>query len=315
MSISVSSKLWVEKYRPKTIEDVQSQDEIIKTLSQNININNLPHLLFYGNPGTGKTSTILALARDMFGDTFSERVLELNASDERGIDVIRDKVKNFASRSINKEKAQFKLIILDEADSMTNDAQSALRRIIEKYTNVTRFCLICNYVSRIIEPLASRCIKYRFTPLPAEGVLSRLQEISDNEVVDVSDDSLSLIIEISRGDLRRAITLLQTASSFNDGEVTSDIILDISGSIDQKIIDDIWDRLYFSQKSNLINKIMTNKVYLIDCVDEIIDQGFSVSVFLSNLYKKVVTDPDMSDFKKAYLIKFLNLFYKMVDIN
>lgn len=317
--INLGKQPWVEKYRPKTIAEVQSQDEIISTLSKNINVNNLPHLLFYGNPGTGKTSTILALARDIFGSSMSERVLELNASDERGIDIIRDKVKNFASRSINTEKAPFKLIILDEADSMTNDAQSALRRIIEKYTHVTRFCLICNYVSRIIEPLASRCVKYRFTPLPEIGVLNRLQLIAEKEDVDVSDDVLNTIIEISKGDLRRAITLLQTASSFNDQHVNSEIILDISGSINQSFIDKIW------------LKLKNNSENFKECSREIINEGFSVSLVLDSLYKKILTDTDLNDLQKSQMIillgiadknlknssdeelQLMNLFYQMTN--
>jgi replication factor C subunit 2/4 len=334
-----SQKPWVEKYRPKTIDEVQSQDEIIKTLSENINVNNLPHLLFYGNPGTGKTSTILALARDLFGSTISERVLELNASDERGIDVIRDKVKNFASRSINTEKAPFKLIILDEADSMTNDAQSALRRIIEKYTNVTRFCLICNYVSRIIEPLASRCVKYRFTPLPPEGILKKLQEISEKENVDVSDSTLNHIIELSKGDLRRAITMLQTASSFNDQHVTTEIILDISGSIDKEFIEKIWYQIVnnssnYSDSSNHGNNSSNYRNTPLDSTREIIDYGYSVSMFLENLHQIVLNhnSDELSDYQKASLIilistcddnlkssadehlQLLNLFYQITQI-
>ena len=258
-----------------------------------------------------------------------ERVLELNASDERGIDVIRDKVKNFASRSINTDKAPFKLIILDEADSMTNDAQSALRRIIENYTHVTRFCLICNYVSRIIEPLASRCVKYRFTPLPPEGILEKLQEISEKEDVEVSDSTLNLIIKLSKGDLRRAITMLQTSSSFNDRYVTSEIILDISGSIEQEFMNKIWSQI--SKGNNELQK----------STKEIIDHGYSVSMFLENLHEMVLNNQigyhksdnlnnqGLSDYQKASLViliskcddnlkssadehlQLLNLFYQI----
>lgn len=181
---------WVEKYRPGNIGEVVYQEEVVLTLKKAISTSTLPHLLFYGTPGTGKTSTILAIARQFYRTPklFKERVLELNASDERGIDVIRHKVKEFGMISTGSGSGggsdappPFKIIILDEADSMTQDAQNALRRTMEVYSSNTRFCLICNFISRIIEPLASRCAKFRFKPIPNNVVVSRLKEISDKE--------------------------------------------------------------------------------------------------------------------------------------
>ena len=164
---------WVEKYRPRTLEDVKSQDHVVDVLRRMLNSASLPHLLMYGPPGTGKTSTILALSRELFGpELFSSRVLELNASDERGITVVRERIKTFAQQALmhaptSKEYREkypcppFKIIILDEADSLTQDSQSALRRVMENYAAVTRICFCCNYVTRIIDPIASRCSKFR----------------------------------------------------------------------------------------------------------------------------------------------------------
>lgn len=176
---------WVEKYRPSCVDEVAHQDEVVRTLKMCIEQGNLPHLLFHGPPGTGKTTTILALARALYGPTlYRTRILELNASDDRGISVVREKIKTFAQGQVGSQKAagypcpRFKLIILDEADTMTPEAQSALRRIMEAYSKVTRFCLICNYVTRVIEPLASRCAKFRFKPLPTSSMIDRMNHIA-----------------------------------------------------------------------------------------------------------------------------------------
>lgn len=179
-------------------------------------------MLFYGPPGTGKTSTILALAKELFGpEMFRTRVLELNASDERGISIVREKVKDFARMQLSnpplnyKERypcPPYKIIILDEADSMTQDAQSALRRTMETYSKITRFCLICNYVTRIIDPLASRCSKFRFKTLDQGNALKRLEEIATDENVNLEAGAVDTLIKCSEGDLRKAITFLQSAT-------------------------------------------------------------------------------------------------------
>jgi replication factor C subunit 2/4 len=182
----------------------------------------LPHMLFYGPPGTGKTSTVLALAKELYGpELVKTRVLELNASDERGISIVREKVKDFArmqlSNPLPSYRAQYpcppyKIIILDEADSMTQDAQSALRRTMETYSKITRFCLICNYVTRIIDPLASRCSKFRFKSLDQGNARRRVEEIAEWEGVKLEEGAADTLIKCSEGDLRKAITFLQSAA-------------------------------------------------------------------------------------------------------
>lgn len=224
-------------------------------------------MLFYGPPGTGKTSTVLALARELYGpDMIKSRVLELNASDERGISIVREKVKNFARMQLTnpapgyKEKypcPPFKIIILDEADSMTQDAQSALRRTMETYSKITRFCLICNYVTRIIDPLASRCSKFRFKSLDQSNAKKRLEEIAAKEGVPLEDGAIDALIKCSEGDLRKAITFLQSAARLvganapekeAEGDdsmevdkkpVTVKIIEDIAGVIPNNTIEDL----------------------------------------------------------------------------
>jgi replication factor C subunit 2/4 len=221
----MDSMMWVEKYRPRSVGDVSHQEEVVATLQKAVANGaahgDMPHLLLYGPPGTGKTSTALAMCRDMYGrgDQYRARVLELNASDERGIKVVRDKIKTFAQRTVSAHRPEegcrapppFKVIVLDEADAITADAQTALRRTMEAHSRTTRFILICNYVSRIIAPLASRCAKFRFKPLPGDAMLARLRLVADAEKVNISDATLHDLIESAGGDLRKAITTLQSA--------------------------------------------------------------------------------------------------------
>lgn len=201
---------WVEKYRPKSLEDLISHKDIVNTIQRFIKEDKLPHLLFYGPPGTGKTSTILAVARQLYSpNEFNSMVLELNASDDRGIGVVRNQILGFSStRTIFKSK--FKLVILDEADAMTNDAQNALRRIMEKYTENTRFCLICNYLTGIIPAIQSRCTRFRFGPLEMEQMASRLKHVIHEEGVNITDDGMKAIVRLGKGDMRRSINVLQS---------------------------------------------------------------------------------------------------------
>ncbi|XP_068960884.1 replication factor C subunit 4 isoform X2 [Petaurus breviceps papuanus] len=266
---------WVEKYRPRCVDEVAFQEEVVAVLKTSLEGADLPNLLFYGPPGTGKTSTILAAARELYGpELFRQRVLELNASDERGIQVIREKVKTFAqltvsgSRSDGKPCPPFKIVILDEADSMTSAAQAALRRTMEKESKTTRFCLICNYVSRIIEPLTSRCSKFRFKPLSDKIQHQRLLDISEKENVKISNEGISYLVKVSEGDLRKAITFLQSATRLTGGqEVTEKVITEIAGNL--------------------------------------IDEGYAATQLINQLHDVVVEKDDLTDKQKSIITEKL----------
>ncbi len=242
--MSLEHLLWVEKYRPRRIDDIIDQEEVKKRIKEFLRAGNLPHLLFYGPPGVGKTTMALAIAYELYGDSWRENVLELNASDERGISVIRERVKEFA-RTAPMGKAPFKLVILDEADNMTSDAQQALRRLMEMYASNTRFILIANYVSRIIDPIQSRCAMFRFSPLPKDVALSRLREIAKIEGVEISDDGLEAIWDISQGDMRKAINTLQAAAAISK-KITAEIVYKTVGYIEPREVLELVETLLHS---------------------------------------------------------------------
>lgn len=291
-----TSQQWVEKYRPRQVKDVVHQEEVVLTLINTLETGNLPHLLFYGPPGTGKTSTALAISHQLFGpELYKSRVLELNASDDRGINVVRTKIKDFAAVAVGSGVSgypcpPFKIIILDEADSMTEDAQNALRRTMETYSKVTRFCFICNYVSRIIEPLASRCAKFRFKPLLDEVLSSRIEHICQEEGLLLDSEALATLNRVSEGDMRRAITYLQSAARLYGSSISSDNIISISGVVSNIVVQSLLQAC----RTGLFDQ--AQKVVI-----DIIDEGYPVSQILSQLYDLIVPDEQLSDSQKALI--------------
>jgi len=226
----MSSDMWAEKYRPKYLDDLTNQKEIILRLKSFAAEKNLPHLLFVGPAGVGKTTSILALSRDLYGPGYRNFILELNASDERGIDVIREKVKNFARTAAIASPVSFKILIMDEADSLTTAAQHALRRTMEIYTRTCRFCLIGNYSENIIDPIQSRCSIFRFGPLDESDMKSYIKNIATNENIDVVEEGLDALFQSSQGDLRKATNLLQAAAA--TGTVIDDVtVYEVLGKV------------------------------------------------------------------------------------
>ena len=213
---------WTEKYRPQHLSEVVGQKDTVSILKAYVKEKNMPNLLFAGPPGIGKTTAALALARDLYGENYRESILELNASDERGIDVVRGKIKDFA-RTVSLTEVPFKIIFLDEADSLTNDAQNALRRTMELYVNVTRFILSANYSSKIIEPIQSRCSVFRFRPLSETEVKEMLERVAHGEKLKLDKEAIDALLYVSEGDMRRAINSLQGAA-LNTEHITAEAV-------------------------------------------------------------------------------------------
>lgn len=222
-------EIWVERYRPKSLDEIVGQDEIVERLKAYRDSKNLPHLLFAGPAGTGKTTSAIALSRDLFGENWRQNYYELNASDERGIDTVRTKVKEIA-RLAPLGGTDFKLIFLDEADNLTADAQAALRRTMETYSKTSRFILSANYSSRIIEPIQSRCAVFRFRPLKPEAIREYVGRIAKAEKLKITEDGMEALVYVSEGDMRRAVNSLQVAASLNT-TIDADALYKVASTI------------------------------------------------------------------------------------
>ncbi len=231
--------IWTEKYRPKDFGDVLGQDAVVSRVSAFVKAGNMPHLLFAGPAGVGKTSLALVIARQMFGESWHNNFLELNASDERGIDIIRNKVKDFArTRAIG--DVPFKIIYLDECDALTREAQQALRRTMENYTQTCRFVLAANYSSKIIDPIQSRCAIFRFKPLPKDDVVKLIRKIAQKEDLDIGEGAEDALFIISEGDCRRVENILQSAAAISR-KVTEENIYSLASVARPKEVKDVLE--------------------------------------------------------------------------
>ncbi|KAL9105560.1 MAG: hypothetical protein Q9227_009304 [Pyrenula ochraceoflavens] len=282
---------WVEKYRPLVLDDIVGNVETVERLKIIAKDGNMPHVIISGMPGIGKTTSILCLARQLLGDAYKEAVLELNASDERGIDVVRNRIKGFAQKKVTLPPGRHKLVILDEADSMTSGAQQALRRTMEIYSNTTRFAFACNQSNKIIEPLQSRCAILRYSRLTDEQIGKRLIQITEAEKVEYSEDGLAALIFSAEGDMRQAINNLQsTYAGF--GFVNGDNVFRVVDSPHpikvQAMIKACWD--------GKIDQAL-------DILKELWDLGYSSHDIISTMFRVTKTIPTLSEHSKLEYIK------------
>ncbi len=287
---SLSFELWTEKYRPKSLDDVVNQKEIVERLKGFVKAKSLPHCLFAGPPGTGKTTAALCLAHDLFGESFAGSFSELNASDERGINVVRERIKTFA-RTRTLGEIPFKILVLDEADNMTSDAQQALRRTMERYTETCRLILVCNYSSKIIEPIQSRCAPFRFTPLSDEDVKERLCIVAKTEGIILQEDGVNAILEICEGDLRKAYNTLQAAAALEKA-INETVVYDVIGRAHPK---EVQEMLLLALRGNFIEArnslrvlLMEHGIASIDIVRQLHSEIFSLNV--PEQWKATITD-------------------------
>ena len=283
--------IWTEKYRPIDFEQFQGQPEVVQRVKAMIEQKNLPHMIFCGPAGVGKTTLALIIARQLFGENWRENFLETNASDERGIDTVRVKIKEFArTRSIGSETQ--KIILLDEADALTRDAQQALRRTMENYASTTRFILSANFFSKIIDPIKSRCAVFKFKPLEPEQIEGIIDKIAKNENIKINPDAKSLLFEVSKGDLRRVENMLQTAATITK-EITLDHIKQVASKAEPKDIKEILtlasiNKNFIEARKKLLYTMASEGLSGLDVVPE---------------FQKQIWNLDLDDQKKLNMIQ------------
>ena len=286
--------VWTEKYRPDTLSEVVGQEEIIDRLSAFVEEESIPHMLYAGPAGTGKTTSAVALVKDLYGDQWNQNFMETNASDERGIDVVREKIKDFArTKPI---EAEYKIIFLDEADALTPDAQQALRRTMEQFTENCRFILSCNYSSKIIDPIQSRCAVFRYNRLEEDDVKNYIQRIGESEGFKVSEDALEAVMRGSDGDLRRVTNVLQTASIQNS-EIEEEDVYGVAASLRPEEITQILELA-------LNERFMDARDQLSDLM---IERGLDGQDVIDSIHREVY-DLDISEQAKLTIIDNLGEF-------
>jgi replication factor C subunit 3/5 len=296
---------WVEKYRPDKLEDVVSHVETMDIIRNFIKNNKIPHMLFYGPPGTGKTSVIKSLAKELYKENYDTMTMEINASEERGIDIVRTKITQFACyKGINfSGDNMYKLVILDEADSMTIDAQASLRKIIEKYTTNLRFCLLCNYIKKINMAIQSRCVCIKFAPIPDVFILKKIREIINLEKINISNEGINAIINRSNGDMRKVLNILQSLSLFSNQEKTNPDNLFIT----EKYVNNF---LNYPSKFNikLIMKYV-KKYELYECVEKVKklvkDNSYSINDVITEIFYYIINNYDINEIYYMKIIKNL----------
>ncbi|MBI5391486.1 replication factor C small subunit [Candidatus Woesearchaeota archaeon] len=274
------SAIWIEKYRPRSFEEIKGQEEIVKRVKAFVVQKNIPHLMFIGPPGVGKTTLALVIGRELFKEEKQENFLELNASDERGIDVIRNKVKDFA-RTRSLKNVPFKLIYLDECDSLTREAQQALRRTMESYSSSTRFILSCNYSSKIIDPIKSRCTILKFRPLKQDTIKGIIERVAEKENLQITEKAKEMLINTSQGDVRQLENLLQSCAAMSkniDEQSCSEIIITTEETSVKETLDLVLAGQFIKAKNKLLETMVMNGLGGVDIIKLIQKETWSLNV-------------------------------------